>query len=153
MIQFLRGTTAANDAYTGPVGSLTVDTEVGTIRVHDGVTAGGWVIATVDDAGGITSVSGTSPIVISGTTTDPVVSIQQVSDTQDGYLTSADKVKLDSVESGAQVNTVDSVNGQTGAVTIPEANATTVGLVSTGDQTFAGNKTFSGVLTIDEGTL
>jgi hypothetical protein len=39
--QFLRGTTAQNDAYTGPVGSLTLDLERNTIRVHDGVTPGG----------------------------------------------------------------------------------------------------------------
>src|SRR6056297_2582726 len=42
-IQFLRGTTAENDTYVGPVGSITIDTESNAIRVHDGVTPGGFV--------------------------------------------------------------------------------------------------------------
>lgn len=36
-----RGTTAENLAYTGLVGELTLDTDLDTVRVHDGVTAGG----------------------------------------------------------------------------------------------------------------
>lgn len=39
--QFLRGTTAQNDAYTGPEGSFTIDLDKNEIRLHDGVTAGG----------------------------------------------------------------------------------------------------------------
>ena len=35
------GTTAENDAYTGTAGELTFDTDLETLRVHDGVTAGG----------------------------------------------------------------------------------------------------------------
>ena len=35
-----------------------------------------------------------------------------------GYMSPADKTKLDGVEAGAEVNTVTSVNGETGAVTI-----------------------------------
>lgn len=36
-----RGTTTENDAYTGPVGELTLDTDADTIRVHDGIVSGG----------------------------------------------------------------------------------------------------------------
>lgn len=43
-VRFKRGTTAQNDAYTGPAGSITVDTEKNDLRVHDGVTQGGHVI-------------------------------------------------------------------------------------------------------------
>jgi hypothetical protein len=39
-----RGNTAASSTYTGPVGEVTVDTTLRAIRVHDGVTAGGWVM-------------------------------------------------------------------------------------------------------------
>jgi len=105
-IQFLRGTTSQNDAYTGPVGSLTIDTDVGNIRLHDGVTAGGYIIANIDEVGNINSISGSSPIQISGTTTDPVISIQAATTVQNGYMSSADKTKLDGIEAGAQVNTV-----------------------------------------------
>lgn len=36
-----RGNTAVSSAYTGPVGEITIDTDLETIRVHDGVTPGG----------------------------------------------------------------------------------------------------------------
>ena len=36
-----RGNTTQSTSYTGPVGELTLDTDLDTVRVHDGVTAGG----------------------------------------------------------------------------------------------------------------
>jgi hypothetical protein len=41
VLQLRRGNTAGNDAYTGAVGELTIDTEAKSIRLHDGATAGG----------------------------------------------------------------------------------------------------------------
>lgn len=43
-IQILRGTTAQNNAYTGVIGELTMDTEKKQLRIHDGSTVGGKVI-------------------------------------------------------------------------------------------------------------
>lgn len=43
-LQILRGTTVQNDAYTGSVGELTMDTTTNELRLHDGSTAGGYVI-------------------------------------------------------------------------------------------------------------
>lgn len=43
-LQILRGTTAQNDAYTGSIGELTMDTEKGEVRIHDGTTIGGKII-------------------------------------------------------------------------------------------------------------
>ena len=43
ILQFRRGTTAQNNAYTGSVGELTIDTTLDAIRVHDGSTAGGFL--------------------------------------------------------------------------------------------------------------
>ena len=40
-VQFRRGTTAQNNAFTGSVGELSINTTTNTIRVHDGSTAGG----------------------------------------------------------------------------------------------------------------
>jgi len=40
-LQLYRGTTAQNNAYTGPAGELTVDTTLSKLRLHDGSTAGG----------------------------------------------------------------------------------------------------------------
>jgi hypothetical protein len=40
-VQFRRGTTVQNNAFTGAQGELTVDTDLKTLRIHDGTTAGG----------------------------------------------------------------------------------------------------------------
>ena len=47
VVQFRRGTTAQNNAFTGVVGELSVDTQLGTIRVHNGI-AGGNTLASID---------------------------------------------------------------------------------------------------------
>jgi hypothetical protein len=46
-VQFRRGTTSQNNAFTGAQGELTIDTEVYTIRIHDGTTAGGKQVPTL----------------------------------------------------------------------------------------------------------
>jgi hypothetical protein len=43
-VQFRRGTTTQNNAFTGANGEFSVDTDVKTIRLHDGVTGGGAAI-------------------------------------------------------------------------------------------------------------
>jgi hypothetical protein len=40
-VQFRRGTTTQNNAFTGAQGELSVDTDLKTLRLHDGSTAGG----------------------------------------------------------------------------------------------------------------
>ena len=47
VVQFRRGTTAQNNSFTGAVGELSVDTQLGTVRVHNGV-AGGNTLASID---------------------------------------------------------------------------------------------------------
>lgn len=72
---------------------------------------------------GVSSVTGTAPIVVNNTdSANPVVSITNATQVADGAMSSTDKVKLDGIEAGAQVNTVDSVNGQTGAVALTKAD-------------------------------
>ena len=44
-IQIRRGTAAENDAFTGAIGEVTMDTTNKTLRVHDGTTTGGTVLA------------------------------------------------------------------------------------------------------------
>lgn len=44
-VQFRRGTTAENDSFIGAEGELTVDTERKEFRLHDGSTAGGFLIS------------------------------------------------------------------------------------------------------------
>lgn len=43
-VRFKRGTTAQNDAYTGSLASLSLDTDLMQLRIHDGVTPGGHVV-------------------------------------------------------------------------------------------------------------
>lgn len=45
VFQLRRGTAAENDAYTGAFGELTVDVTTPNLRLHDGTTAGGHVLA------------------------------------------------------------------------------------------------------------
>ncbi len=76
-VQFRRGTTTQHSSFTGAAGEVTVDTDLDTLRVHDGSTAGGVRLAKHSEiptggGGTVTSVdSGTGltggPITTSGT--------------------------------------------------------------------------------------
>jgi hypothetical protein len=46
-VQFRRGTTSQNNAFTGAQGELTIDTQAWNIRIHDGTTAGGRQVPTL----------------------------------------------------------------------------------------------------------
>ena len=63
----------------------------------------------------------------------------------DGLMSSSDKTKLDGIESGAEVNDVTSVNGQTGAVVIGNATQSTAGLMSAADKTALDNMSGGGL--------
>ena len=56
-IQWRRGTTSQHSSFTGLVGEITVDTDLDTIRVHDGSTAGGHRLAKYSEIGDITAVT------------------------------------------------------------------------------------------------
>jgi hypothetical protein len=54
-LQFRRGTTTQNDAFTGAAGELTFDTTLNTIVAHDGTTAGGHTLVTTNFGADITT--------------------------------------------------------------------------------------------------
>ncbi len=77
-----------------------------------------------------------------------------------GLLTAPDKAKLDGIAAGAQVNVATNlgvsagttsgptITSSTGSnVTLPAASTTASGVVTTGAQSWAGAKTFTGVVT------
>lgn len=49
VIQWKHGTTAENEAFTGQAKEITVDDDLHTLRVHDGETSGGVILAKVSD--------------------------------------------------------------------------------------------------------
>lgn len=52
VLQIRRGTTTANDNFTGLSGELSFDTDEKTVRVHDGATLGGYTLARADEISG-----------------------------------------------------------------------------------------------------
>jgi len=162
MIQFLRGTTAENDAYTGVVGSLTIDLDNNEIRLHDGATAGGTVVGNVDSAGNIASISisATSPLVLGGTTEEPVIGIQSATQARDGFLSSSDKTKIDGLPSVVSFNISQwddsyswgdhAIEGYLTSVAVADVTGLTSALAGKAP---IDNPTFTGVVTIDEGNL
>ena len=60
-LQFRRGTTAQNNAFTGSAGEITVDTTLNTLVTHDGTTAGGHTLVTDTATQTLTNKTLTSP--------------------------------------------------------------------------------------------
>ena len=60
-VQLRRGTTTQNNAFTGALGEVSVDTTLDTIRVHDGSTAGGFEITSNAATQTLTNKSLTAP--------------------------------------------------------------------------------------------
>ena len=95
---------------------------------------------------GVTSVTGTAPIVSSGGNT-PAISISAATTSAAGSMSAADKTKLDGIAAGAQVNvatdlslgtataTTLPLNSSTGAdVVLPAVTTTTAGLMGSADK-------------------
>jgi len=61
-VQFRRGTTANNDAFTGSAGELAIDSTLNEIRVHDGSTAGGFTTARKTELSKMMSVANTQAL-------------------------------------------------------------------------------------------
>lgn len=62
VVQFRRGTTAQNNSFTGQSGELTVDTQLGTLRVHNGTT-GGNILASIDAVQTLSNKTLSAPVV------------------------------------------------------------------------------------------
>lgn len=65
-VQFRRGNTAQNNAFTGASGELSVDTQLKTLRVHDGSTAGGEALVNLSGAQTLTNKTLTTPTINGG---------------------------------------------------------------------------------------
>jgi len=137
VLQFRRGTTAQNNAFTGSAGEIVYNTSTGALRVHDGTTAGGAELMLADASnadisgsltvGGDLTISG-GDITLSGT--GRIQGIDTVSASTDaaskGYVDSA-LSSLSSTtltEGNSNVTVADSGTG-TFTVTLDGATHTT----------------------------
>ena len=68
-LQLRGGTTSDHGSFTGAVREVTVDTDLKTLRVHDGSTAGGIQLARLTDVSGATSVGTLTSLTVSGDVT------------------------------------------------------------------------------------
>src|SRR6056300_264313 len=66
-LQFRRGTTAQNNAFTGAAGEISIDSTIDTARVHDGTTAGGFELTQNTATQTLTNKTLTSPTINSAT--------------------------------------------------------------------------------------
>ena len=94
-----RGTSAKNNVYTGPEGEVTVDIEVKTLRVQDGVTAGGTALAKAVHVHAISDVSNLS-VSLNGKA-DVIHTHTSASTSVSGFMSATDKTKLDGIEANA----------------------------------------------------
>jgi hypothetical protein len=88
-IQWRRGTTSQHSSFTGLAGEITVDTDLNTVIVHDGSTAGGHRIAKYTEvtsaaAGDISSVVAGNGLTGGSTSGDATISLDTSSATFTG---------------------------------------------------------------------
>jgi hypothetical protein len=112
-VQFRRGTTTQNNNFTGAAGEVSVDTEVKTIRVHDGSTAGGSALAKAD-------LSNTAAITGSSTTTLTNKTFNLSSNTLSGTIAQFNTALSDATFatlSGIETFTNKTINGDNNTIT------------------------------------
>lgn len=141
-VQYRRGTASENNAFTGALAEITVDTTNGTLRVHDGVTAGGsniatvaYVTAAVGNVSGNSISSGTSNVNIGSANANVTVSVAGTSNVTVFATT------------GAFVTGLASVTGN-----VIGGNINTAGLISATGNVSGGNLNVTGNI-VDTGAL
>jgi hypothetical protein len=160
-LQFRRGTTAQNNAFTGAAGEISIDTTIKTARVHDGSTAGGFELTQNTATQTLTNKTLTSPTINSATIamgTNKITGMGDPTDAQDAatkaYVdaqVTAQDLDFQADSGGALAIDLDSESltftGGTGIDTSGSGNAVTFAIDSTvatltGTQTLT-NKTLT----------
>lgn len=102
---FKRSNTAGNDAYIGDLGEITIDTQKRKIRIHDGVLAGGYEVANMQDIQSI----------LDGIGIEDVEGLQDALDALNGRIDNLDKddVGLSNVDNTSDLDKPISTATQT----------------------------------------
>jgi hypothetical protein len=124
-LQFRRGTAAQNNAFTGAVGELAVDTDNKTIRVHDGSTAGGVTIVNVNATQTLTNKTLTTPVIAAISNNSATITIPGTTDTLVARNTT------DTLTNKTLTAPVISTITNTGTLTLPTSTDTLVGRSTT----------------------
>jgi len=132
-LQFRRGTTAQNNAFTGAAGEISVDETIDTIRVHDGTTAGGHEITQNAATQTLTNKTLTSPTISAPTITGNATGVN--------LTLSGDLTVNGTTTTVASTNTVISDNLielNNGAASNSNDSGIVIERGSTGDNAFMG---------------
>ena len=92
-VQFRRGTTAQNDAFTGADGELSIDTDKKAIRIHDNSTAGGEEVVVVSATQTLTNKTLTSAVLNTGVSGSAVLDEDDMSSNSATQLATQQSIK------------------------------------------------------------
>ena len=139
ILQHRRGTTSQNNAFTGSVGEISVDTDLDTLRVHDGTTAGGFQLTQNAATQTLTNKTLTTPVITeidSGST----ITLDATTD----IILDADGGDIFFKDGGTTFGSATNTSGNL----IIKSGTTTMLTGSGANATFAGNLTVSGDLDV-----
>jgi hypothetical protein len=132
-VQYRRGTTAQNNAFTGANGEITVDTTTSTLRVHDGTTVGGFTLVNLTATQTLSNKTFAAPTFTGNLTASNVSLTGTLSSS--GAISTTGNITGGNILGGANVNATT----HTGTTVSVSGNIT------------GGNLTTAGVLTVNSG--
>ena len=132
-LQLRGGTTSEHSSFTGAVREVTVDTDLKTLKVHDGSTAGGIQLARLSDVTGTTSVGTLSSLTVSGDVTIDTDTIKVDSANNRVGIGQATPLRQFEVNnSGAAEILIKSGNTSTGNILFGDAQSLSSGQIQYG---------------------
>jgi len=158
VVQFRRGTTTQNENFTGAAGEISIDTQAGTLRVHNGITEGGSNIASVSyvtsaigalSANSITSGTSNFSIIASGgniignVAGATVTNIYSGGIALTGLLSATGNITGGNILTGGLISATSTI---TSSATITGGNILTGGLISATGNITAGNLIITGAI-------